>query len=163
MSKLAGALLFAAVAIAFSTSHASPLDSPTVQDVVPEMEVYTSKASATTQLRTAERSAATQLATDEFVTIEGNGIGKKKRSRRRKKKRSRRKARSSQPSSQPSSEPSSQPSSEPSSSPTQWDVERWLSQYWRPGYNCRDECQPCDCYENSAWVYCPGEGPGQWP
>merc|ERR1711906_13993 len=42
MPKFAGALLFAAIAIAFSTSHASPLHSPTVQDVVPEMEDYTS-------------------------------------------------------------------------------------------------------------------------
>ena len=80
-SKFAGALLFAAIAIAFSTSHASPLDSPTVQDVVPEMEDYTSKASAATQLRTAETSAVTQLATDEFVTVE------KKRRRRRRRRR----------------------------------------------------------------------------
>jgi len=111
-SKFAGALLFAAIAIAFSTSHASPLDSPTVQDVVPEMEDYTSKASAATQLRTAETSAVTQLATDEFVTVEGNGNGKNKR-RKNKRRRRRRKAPSSQPSSEPSSEPTKSPTKSP--------------------------------------------------
>ena len=89
MSKFAGALV--AITIAFSTSQASPLDSPTVQDAVPEMEDYTPKASAATQLRTAETSAATQLATDEFVTVEGNGNGKNKR-RKNKRRRRRRKA-----------------------------------------------------------------------
>ena len=145
MSKFAGALV--AITIAFSTSQASPLDSPTVQDAVPEMEDYTPKASAATQLRTAETSAATQLATDEFVTVEGNGNGKNKRRRKKR----RRKASSSPTKSPTTYSPTKSPTKSPTTySPTKSPV-------------CKCECfnfgRICGCYAEGAWLDC-SPGPG---